>query len=109
MACCAFAVYLLAQLLWPLRRLRDHLFGAPDIAVNAVVGWSPSMTAHSTPKRSRLRRGLALMVLFEALGLGAVMTAAVAVPAARAPVGAEAQLMTALHSSICNAFGKSSS
>jgi hypothetical protein len=107
MACCAFAVYLLAQLLWPLRRLRDHLFGAPGISANAVVGWSPSMTAFSTPKRSRLRRGVVLVVLLEAAGLGAVVTAAVAAPAARPPVGTEAQLMTALHSSICSDFGKS--
>lgn len=93
MACCAFAIYLVSLVLWPLRRVL-RLGRAPQWQADPAVEWRPG--APATPRQpSVLYR--AVRTAFLALGGTAVLagTAAVAAPQqARS-------LETALHASIC--------
>lgn len=96
MACCAFALYLLSQLLLPLRWVRDRLFGAPA-AGSAAVGWTPGAAlAVAAPRRRRLTPLLGLLLLAEIGGVAAVAATVAAPPA-------ETDFLTVLHSSICSA------
>jgi len=52
MACCAFAVFVLSQLLAPFVWLRRRLFGATTTA-NAAVAWSPGVATIASPRSSR--------------------------------------------------------
>ena len=100
MACCAFALYLLSQLLLPLRWVRDRLWGEPAATGSAAVGWSPAAAVAALPRpRRRLAPLLGLVLLAEAAGVAAA-AAGVLTPA---PVAAQADFLTALHSSICSA------
>ncbi|GEO01048.1 hypothetical protein NSE01_28800 [Novosphingobium sediminis] len=93
MACCAFAIYLVSLVLWPLRRML-RLGREPQWQADPAVEWRPG--APATPRRpSVLRRALQTLLL--ALGGTAVLagTAAVAAPQqARS-------LESAIHASIC--------
>jgi hypothetical protein len=68
MACCAFALFVLSQLLAPFVGPWRRLFGKAASTPNAVVGWSPSEAmapAQSAPTRmrhARARRGLYVLV-----------------------------------------------
>lgn len=98
MACCAFALYLLTQLLLPLRWLRDRLFGAPKQTMSASVAWAPGMPVVPPARRSRTRPVLLAIIAAEVLGV-----AAYAAPAT--PVD-EAALFTQFHQSLCaSVFG----
>ena len=105
MACCAFAVYLLSQLLWPLRWLRDRLFGAPAQTVSASVAWSPNAT-NATQRRSgwRWKPALLMLLIAEIAGVGVAASAA-SQTATRADQPS-AELLAALHKSLCSAIGK---
>lgn len=105
MACCAFAVYLFSQLLWPLRWLRDRLFGAPAQIVSASVAWSPNST-NAAQRRSYARWKPAVVVLLvaEVAGLGVAASAAGLTAAHSEQPSAE--LLEALHTSLCSAIGK---
>jgi hypothetical protein len=99
MACCAFALYLLTQLLLPVRWLRDRLFGAPRQTASASVAWAPGMTVATPARRSRMKPVLLAIIAAEVLGV-----AAYAAPAT--PV-AEAALFTQFHQSLCTSvFGR---
>lgn len=110
MACCAFALYLVTQLLLPLRWLRDRLIGAPPQVASASVAWTPNMapnmapgmvaaTATVTPAGpARGRRILLAIIAAELVGVGV----------AAAPVAAadDAALFTQFHQSLCaSVFG----
>lgn len=99
MACCAFAIYMLSQLLLPLRWVRDRLFGAPATVASASVAWSPATVA-AAPARRRVSPWLLAVAFAELAGLGVAATAASLSPAPAAP---SASFFTALHSSICSA------
>lgn len=93
MACCAFAIYLVSLVLWPLRRVLR--FGrAPKWQADPAVEWRPG--APSAPRQPSVLRRAFHTALF-ALGGTAVLagTAAIAAPQqARS-------LESALHASIC--------
>ncbi|WP_439814547.1 hypothetical protein [Zavarzinia sp. CC-PAN008] len=88
MACCAFGLFLLSQILLPFRRVRTLLFG-PELelgspgAPNASVAWSlgdgPAAAAAAAPASPRLARRMivglvATEVLMFAAGGWAVVT-----------------------------------
>jgi hypothetical protein len=105
MACCAFAVYLLSQLLWPLRWLRERLFGTSISPVSQAVAWSPNAT-NAQQRLSGWRWKPALMVLLiaEIAGLGVAASAASQTAARSGQPSVE--LLEALHKSLCSAIGK---
>jgi hypothetical protein len=99
MACCAFALYLLTQLLQPLRWLRDRLFGAPAAIPSASVAWSPGAALVPAPvRRVRGKAVLLAIIAAELVGVGF---------AAAAPAAANnAALFTEFHESLCSSvFG----
>jgi hypothetical protein len=99
MACCAFAVYLLSQLLWPLRWLRDRLLGAPAVTASASVAWSPAAAAAPVARKWRWKPALLLLLAAEVAGLGVAATAA----SVSAPAQPTVEFLDALHGSICSA------
>ncbi len=109
MACCAFALYLLTQLLAPLGWLRDRLIGAPTATASASVAWSPGATASATATAMAIaapvsrRRGLLLAILaLEIVGAGVAVAAPAALPAD------DAARLAQLHQSLCSSvFGRS--
>jgi hypothetical protein len=104
MACCAFALYLLGQLLFPLRWMRDRLFGPPVATASAAVGWAPTaapIVSIAAPRR--WRPALVLLITAEFAGAGVVATAAVAAGPVQTTVAHDARLLAALHGSICSA------
>jgi hypothetical protein len=108
MACCAFAVYLLSQLLLPLRWFRDQIRGDRPVAVNAATAWSPGGATlafvRSSPSRSADRRPLlAAIVGIEA---AALLIAAAAMPVPTSAASGEQNLVAALHAPICSALGR---
>lgn len=101
MACCAFAVYLLGQLLLPLAWLRDRLLGPPAPVASAAVAWSPGLPAAAPAGHGWLQRGLWLLIGAEALALLA------GAAAARAPAAAPALALyhAAMPAALCRALG----
>lgn len=99
MACCAFAAFLLMQLLAPFAWVRDRLFGAPGERVSAAVAWSPGGAAAMAPVRCTWRwgRGLLLLAGVELAVLGAGYGYLQADQAA----DEQASLVQALHASWC--------
>jgi hypothetical protein len=98
MACCAFALYLVTQLLLPLRWLRDRLIGAPPQVASASVAWSPGKAGAAPGRRSRTGPVLVAIIAAEIVGVGA----------AAAPVTPvdEAALFIQFHQSLCaSVFG----
>ncbi len=102
MACCAFAVFLLSQLLLPLRWVRDRVFGAPIATANASVIWSPAAIAAPVQRRPLNWRPVFIVVLLaETAGFGVAVHAAVTT---QPPVARNAQqLFAELHGSLCSA------
>jgi len=109
LACCAFAVILLNQLLWPLAFIRERLFGKAALRPNAAVEWRPGDTLAAKPaRRGGLRPALAAILLLETLAIGGSVAAATL--AVRAGQGsAEQRLEQALHTAICRAIGRTAS
>lgn len=108
-ACCAFAVFLVQQLLMPVALLRERLFGKAGPRVNASVLWAPGVAAAPAERgpavRPALRPTLALILAFETLAVaGAGAAATLATHAARP--SAEQRFLIALHASICHAVGR---
>jgi hypothetical protein len=65
MACCAFAAFVLTQLLAPFVWLRQRLFGAA-VPVNHAVGWSPDrVTAAPAPRLRWARKTFVAAVALE--------------------------------------------
>lgn len=99
MACCAFALYLLSQLLLPFAWLRERLGLARAPAPSAVVAWSPF--APSPPvvrRRPRLTRPVFLAILAIEFGAaGAVAAYAQTDP----PPETASPFEQALHQAIC--------
>jgi len=109
LACCAFAVFLLQQLLAPFAWMARRLWGKPGARPNDVVAWRPGMGVTPTlPRRFRCRPALALVFAFEALVIGGSVAAATLAARGHAPPS-EQQFLNALHASICRAMGRSPS
>ena len=105
MACCAFALYLLSQLLLPLAWLRDRLGLAPAAEASASVAWSPYASQPAGPplplarRRPRLTRPQFLANLALELGAaGAVAAYARTDP----PPESASQFERTLHEAICS-------
>ncbi len=96
MACCAFALYLLTQLLLPLRWLRDRLFGVRAPVASATVAWSPGVVA-ARASRPRWRPLVLAIMAAEVAGV----SFALASPAAA--VADDAAILAQLHRSLCAA------
>jgi hypothetical protein len=106
LACCAFAVFLLNQLLMPFAILRERLWGKAPPRENAAVLWRPA-PAVPAPRARRLAWRPALIAILALETLAAAGSVAAATIAARrlAPV-AESPFLIALHASICRAVGR---
>jgi hypothetical protein len=97
-ACCAFAAFLLMQLLAPFAWLRDRLFGPRAVAVSASVAWSPSAVAEAAPaRRFGWRRGLFAVAVLEL----ALLAGGYQYLQSDAPSGDTMTLAEALHASWC--------
>lgn len=113
MACCAFAVLLLSQLLLPLAKLREWLFGAPVATTDKAAAWRPGMAAaHEGPRRFQ-RFGKAIAVtaclefaLFTGLALGGMSLPALSSTSeAAAPSSGVLADIEAIHTNICSKLG----
>jgi len=110
-ACCAFAVFLLQQLMMPFFLLRERLFGKAPPRVNGSVLWAPGSVAEAHPARltaggrPAFRPALALMLALETLAVGGSVAAATLATRAAHP-SAEQQFLIALHATICHAVGR---
>jgi len=98
-ACCAFAAFLLMQLLAPFAWLRERLFGTPAERMSAAVAWNPGGAAAIAPARrtSSWGRGLLLLAVVEV----AVIAAGYGYLQADRHAVAQASLVQALHASWC--------
>lgn len=96
MACCAFALYLLSQLLLPFAALRERLGFAPHHQPSVAVAWSPGQPA-AAPAR-RLRRYAGPLILAQLAGAGIATAAFAATP----PEAADTAFEQALHTAICS-------
>lgn len=107
MACCAFALFLLSQLLLPLVSLRDRIFGAPEPKPDAAVLWTPGAAAAPQGRSSSRRIGQTLAVaasfelaLMTGFGIGAIGLVFGGPDAAALLADIEA-----IHTTICRALG----
>jgi hypothetical protein len=109
LACCAFAVFLLNQLLLPLTFVRERLWGRGRPVANAAVVWRPGdpMAVRAVARRSAIapRPALILLVALETLAVGGSVAAGT-IAAAHVRDPGEQRLLAALHNSICRAVGK---
>jgi hypothetical protein len=113
MACCAFAVFLLSQLLLPFERVRALLFGEKAERDNPAAAWtfgipSAAITPSFPSHRRRFAHALALAagveLVFVAGAVAFVSTAQT--PAEQQQAGmSEKAFLDALHNSICRTFG----
>ena len=86
LACCAFAVFLLNQLLLPLTFVRDRLWGKAASRPNDPVLWSPGAPAPAAAaRRLALRPALVAVLIIETLAIGGGVAAATL--AARSSLG----------------------
>ena len=113
MACCAFAVFLLSQLLLPLAKLREWLFGVPAAKADAAAAWRPGMAAES-PRSFRFGHALAVtacleLALVSGLALGGMSLPALSVTGAAetASAGIFADIEI-IHTTICGKLGLAS-
>lgn len=109
MACCAFAVLLLSQLLLPFQRLRSRFFGARDATPDAAAGWIAGTAPPLALPRRRfaLKRGFAVAAALELALLSGVALGGIALPAS-AGEGTTAALLAdidLIHTTICRAVG----
>ncbi len=93
-ACCAFAVFLLHQLLLPLAKLFGQDLGQ-DPTRNTAVAWAPGRASRP------VRPGLQFLVSFQALAVAASVLVALALVS-----GPLAQAAPALASPLCVFTGK---
>ena len=119
MPCCAFAVFLVSQLVWPVRKALSFLpFGSrfalasgPDAATTWRPGVeAPVAAAPSTPSRGPVwRRGLAAMMLIElALAGGSAAAAYGLLAPSSSSAATQAEIFArfdALHTPICRSLG----
>ena len=109
MACCAFAVFLLTQLLAPFRFMRDRLIGVPAPALNPAVAWSPGAAAALPARGSRLGwRRLAIAAVVADLGIVGLASTPVAAAWLETDrdTATSQSFAAALHNSICSALGR---
>ena len=100
MACCAFAVFLLTQLLAPFLWMRRKLLGETR-RDNPAVAWSPGAPTSARPaRRSRFRTALYVVVGLE-LAAGAAAFAWVLPPSPSAAASAAAIEAAAFDGSWC--------
>ncbi|MCF8470818.1 MAG: hypothetical protein K9G30_08535 [Parvibaculum sp.] len=110
MACCAFAVFLLSQLLLPFTRLRGLLFGAPAPTPDDAAGWTPGMAA-SPPSRPRtfikMKRALAVAACLELALMSGVVLGGMSLPAFSSDTAQSGMLadIETIHTTICGVFG----
>jgi hypothetical protein len=97
MACCAFAIYLVSMLIWPLRRLLR--FGKPPRwKADAAVEWKPGQPMPVQRARGRLTRAAV------ALGLGGVLAASAATAISTPASDADTTRQTPM-TKMCSSFG----
>jgi hypothetical protein len=106
LACCAFAVFLLNQLLLPLTFLRERLWGKLAVRPNDSVMWRPGAPALAAPaRRLALRPALIAILMVETLAIGGGVAAAT-LAARDSQASPEQRFLNALHASICHALGR---
>ena len=79
MACCAFALFLVAQLLAPFRALARALGWSGTWVPDPAVEWRPGLVMDRTVRASKVKRGLGAVIaidllLFAALGSSGIGT-----------------------------------
>jgi hypothetical protein len=101
MACCAFAAFLLMQLLAPFVWLRDRIFGPRAERMDGAAAWSPGAAAVvlRAPPRIAWRRGLIFAVAVEVAVLAVGYQALVR--STPTPTDAAMTWTDALHASWC--------
>lgn len=118
MACCAFAVFLLSQLLLPLAKLREWLFGAPAAKADKAASWRPGMPgmegaamAGSLPRFRRFGKALAVTACLELALITGLALGGMSLPALSSTSGEPAQAsgvfadIEIIHTSICSKLG----
>lgn len=113
MACCAFAVFLLSQILWPVRGLYTRIAGE-RVYRDPAASWRPDGDTASARNPqpglpgARFRKRVALLLLAE-LSLGGGIAGAASAglwPAAEATDPSSiSRTFDALHAPICSALG----
>lgn len=107
MACCAFAVLLLGQLLLPFRQLRGWLFGAPAARPDTAAGWTPGASPSLALPRTRfaLKQSLAVAAALELALLSGVALGGMALPALGGHGGSLMAEIDTIHTTICRVAG----
>jgi hypothetical protein len=103
MACCAFAVFLLAQLLAPVRFLADRLGLRGAWQPDAAVAWNPGAVAVAPPRRLPVGTLLIAVVALDLVLLATFRLTGVAADLPRffTPDSNAARFEEALHTAIC--------
>ncbi len=104
MACCAFAIFLLSQLLAPVRTLARRLGIVRAWRPDAAVEWRPGQP-QATPKILKWKRIVVVLVAVDLTALGLVGAAAAATSDAARTARSESALEQVLHKSICGSLG----
>ena len=108
MACCAFAVFLLAQLLAPVRFVADRLGFRGPWEPDAAVAWSPGMVSVARPRRLAIGPLIVAVVALDLVLLGIFRLTGVAADMPRffTPDSDAARFEEALHTAICGPAGR---
>lgn len=104
MACCAFAIFLLAQIFAPFRALARRLGLARDWQPDAAVEWRPGTRMPARKGRNWLKLALGVIAVDLAL-VGVVGAAAATTSAGVTQARATTAFERAVHKSICGTFG----
>lgn len=104
MACCAFAIFLLSQLLAPFRALARRLGLAREWRPDDAVEWRPGVPMPAAQPR-KWRRIVAAFIAFDLAALGLVGVATAATSDAAQTARATSAFEQAIHKSICGSLG----
>lgn len=108
MACCAFAIFLVTQMLAPFTALARKLGLASQWRPDPAVEWRPGVAAPKVRKpRKWARIGLGVLALDAGILALISMPAAASLPADRSSAIVNAQLEAKIHASICGRLGVS--
>jgi hypothetical protein len=106
MACCAFAIFLVTQLLAPFRTLARKLGLGGQWKPDLAVEWRPGLPVSIARKPRRwVRVGLAAIAVDAGLVALVAMPAAASLPASRSPAEVTSEIEAKIHASICGPLG----
>ncbi len=106
MACCAFAIFLVAQLLAPFRALARMMGFRQEWKPDLAVEWRPGVSLPASRKpRKWLRVGLAAIAIDAGLVALVAVPASASLPSDSQTAAVTSELEAKIHASICGPLG----